>query len=142
MIWGTINSYTIWVASFNPTYHMWFDRWTLLGKNVSSWCWHTVSFTVWHRLTLVAVGQGTKALSVDHSEQLFDTISTCGIKQGLLLLLLFFCSLFVCFLFSLFFIYFPSYLFFFLTNNNIISVSTVEFIYYIVIIILINLGKR
>ena len=66
---------------------------------------------------MVTVGQGIYALSVDHSEQLPDRISTCDVSRGLLYVV---AVCFVCVFFS--------------SDSNMISIGTVEFRYYVAII--------
>ena len=114
----------------------------LLIQRPSSWRWRTVCITVWHHLTMMAVGQGMSTLPVDPSEQLPDSISTCHVSRGynMLLLILFVLLLFVRFLNFLFYGLFVHFFPFF-RDNHIIFISTVEFRYYVVIIILVDLGK-
>ena len=79
-----------------------------------SWWWCTVCITVWHHLTMVTVGQGMWALSVDQSEQLPNSISTCDVKRDYYMLLLFLFLLLLFFVvaflscFTLFFLFFVS----------------------------------
>ena len=81
---------------------------------------------------MVTVGQGMYLfLSVDHSEQFSDNISTCDVNTSYYMLLLF---LFVLLLFVFCACFFSR-------DSNIISIGTVEFRYYVAIIIPMNLGK-
>ena len=132
----------------------------MLAQRPPSWFWSTVYITVWYHLTTVKVGQGMQSLSVDHSEQLPDRISTCDVNRGyyvlllfLFVLLLFFGGFFLCFVWFCFLFCFVFFVFvffvvvvvfslcFFFRDSNIISIGTVEFRYYVVILIPVNLAK-
>ena len=89
---------------------------------------------------MITVGQGMEDLSVEHSDQLSDSISTCNVNRGYYMLLLFLfvflyffglpvcvCALFLCIFFS--------------RDRNMISIGTIEFRYYDAIIIPVNVEK-
>ena len=78
-------------------------------------------------------GRDVGPTSVDHSEQLPDTISPV-MKQGLLYAAaVFVCFVVVCFLCVCVCV--------FSSDSNMISIGTVEFRYYVAIIIPVNLEK-
>ena len=80
------------------------------------------------------MGRDVGPISVDHSEQLPDSIFTCDVNKDYYMLLLFLvCFVVVCFL-SVCVCVFSS-------DSNMISIGTVEFRYYVAIIIPVNLGK-
>ena len=126
----------------------------LFFQRPPSWCWRTVCITVWHHLNMATVSQGMKALPVNHSEQLSDSISTRDVSTGhyllllfLLVVLLFACLfyfsflLFVCLFVCVFLPIKHFFYFSFFSDSNMISISTVGFRHYVVIIVLVNVGE-